>query len=164
MSPAALAVPFNGAVEIGLRALCLLTAAFPTSYGLRQLTAFDYMLVHSDDLPDGPPGLHPQTPGREGELLTRRGVLQEGLMLYQSRGLVERRFEETGLFFAATDRSAAFLDVLDAPYVIVLRARALWVVEQFGQLDEGAISTLVAARIGEWAQNSRCSPCYSRTT
>lgn len=69
----------------------------------------------------------------------------------RSRSVLSLRLPSlTGLFFAATDRSAAFLDVLDAPYVIVLRARALWVVAQFGQLDEAAISTLVAERIGEW--------------
>lgn len=44
-----------------------------------------------------------------GELLVRRAVLEQGLLLYQSRGLVERRYTEGGLMFAATERTAAFL-------------------------------------------------------
>lgn len=83
--------PFNGAVEIGLRALSLLNEAFPATYSLQRLVVFDYLVVHSDDLPNGPAGLHPKTPHRGGELLVRRAVLEEGLLLYQSRGLVELR-------------------------------------------------------------------------
>ena len=104
--------PFYGPVEIGLRALAVLNDAYPDAYSLQRLVVFDYLIVHSDDVPDGPSGLHPKTPHRGGELLVRRGTLQEGLLLYQSRGLVERRYENSGVFFAATDRSAAFLDVL----------------------------------------------------
>jgi hypothetical protein len=54
--------PFNGPVEIGLRALCVLTTAFPTEYALQRLVVFDYFLVHSDDIEGGPEGLHPRTP------------------------------------------------------------------------------------------------------
>lgn len=73
--------------------------------------------VHSDDAPGGPVGLHPQTPNRGGELLVRRDTLRQGLMLYQSRSLLERRFEQSGLYFVATERSGSFLDALDAEYV-----------------------------------------------
>lgn len=48
--------PFNGPVEIGLRALCVLTTAFPSAYALQRLVIFDYFLVHSDDIDGGPEG------------------------------------------------------------------------------------------------------------
>ena len=84
--------PFNSPLEVGLRALIVLTESHPVAHSLQRLTVLDYLVVHLDDAPDGPPGLHPQTPYRAGELLLRRGVLEQGLLLYQSRGLVERRF------------------------------------------------------------------------
>jgi hypothetical protein len=143
-------VPFNGAVEIGLRSLCVLTAAYPSSFSLQRLVVFDYFLVHSDDLPGGPAGLHPQTPHRGGEILVRRGVLQEGLFLYQSRGLIERQYHENGVFFAATDTSAGFLDALGTDYVAGLRDRADWVVESFGRFDDAKIETIVRERVGDW--------------
>src|SRR6478672_1772276 len=108
--------PFNGPIEIGLRALTLLSEAFPAPYSLQRLVVSDYLLVHSDDLPDGPPGLHPKTPHRGGELLVRRAVLEQGLMLYQSRGLLERHYTEKGVMFAATERTAGFLDALSSDY------------------------------------------------
>jgi hypothetical protein len=142
--------PFNGPVEIGLRALAVLNDAYPGAYSLERLVLFDYLIVHSDDIPGGPPGLHPQTPYRGGELLVRRGVLQEGLLLYQSRGLVERRYEESGVSFAATDRSAAFLDVLRTEYVVSLRERAVWLVENFGQTPDSDLEKMVREHIGKW--------------
>lgn len=53
--------PFNSPVESGLRALVLLYSLFPTSASLQRLVVFDYLLIHSDDVPDGPEGLHPRT-------------------------------------------------------------------------------------------------------
>ena len=145
-----IAAPFNGAVEIGLRSLCILTAAYPSSYSLQRLVVFDYLLVHSDDMPGGPTGLHPQTPHRGGEILVRRGVLQEGLLLYQSRGLIARVYHDIGVFFLATDRSGAFLDTLSAQYVRGLRERATWVVDTFGLLADIELDSMVRERIGKW--------------
>lgn len=142
--------PFNGPVEMGLRALCVLTTAFPAAYALQRLVVFDYFLVHSDDIDGGPEGLHPRTPHRGGEILVRRGVIQDGLTLYESRGLIERAYKDGGIFFAATDKSADFLDTLSTDYLKGLRERAEWVVDSFGLLDDAELHTMVRDRIGTW--------------
>ena len=148
--PRQLVSPFNGPIEIGLRALCVLTTAFPTAYALRRLVVFDYFLVHSDDVEGGPKGLHPRTPHRGGEILVRRGVLQDGLTLYESRGLIERIYKDGGIFFAATDRSADFLDTLRTEYLTALRDRSDWVINSFGPLSDGELDAMVRERIGTW--------------
>jgi hypothetical protein len=142
--------PFNGPVEIGLRALCVLTTAFPAAYALQQLVVFDYFLVHSDDIEGGPKGLHPKTPHRGGEIFVRRGVIHDGLTLYESRGLIERIYKDGGIFFVATDKSADFLDTLSTEYLAGLRERADWVVESFGALDDAGLSSIVRDRVGTW--------------
>lgn len=142
--------PFNGPVEIGLRALCVLTTAFPAAYALQRLVVFDYFLVHSDDIEGGPEGLHPRTPHRGGEILVRRGVIQDGLTLYESRGLIERVYKDGGIFFAATDKSADFLDTLSTEYLANLRDRADWVVDSFGALDDAELDSTVRDHIGTW--------------
>ena len=149
-TPSPFASPFNGPIEIGLRALCVLTTAFPTAYALQRLVVFDYFLVHSDDIEGGPEGLHPRTPHRGGEILVRRGVLQDGLTLYESRGLIERVYKDGGIFFAATDRSADFLDTLSTEYLKALRERSEWVVDSFGLLADGELDAMVRERIGTW--------------
>ena len=148
--PIHLVSPFNGPVEMGLRALSVLTAAFPAAYTLQRLVVFDYFLVHSDDIEGGPEGLHPQTPYRGGEILVRRGVLQDGLTLYESRGLIERLYKDGGIFFAATDKSADFLDTLSTEYLKGLRERADWVVDSFGLLSDADLDAMVRDRIGTW--------------
>jgi len=142
--------PFNGKLEVGLRALCVLATAFPEAYSVQRLTALDYLLVHSQDVPDGPPSLHPPTPYRGGEVLVRRGVLQEGLVLYWSRGLIDQRFAEEGLFYSATDHSAAFLDGLETPYIDALRDRSNWVVDRFGSESDEDLADLIRENVGEW--------------
>ena len=142
--------PFNGPIEIGLRALSLLCEAFPAQYSLQRLVVSDYLLVHSDDLPNGPPGLHPKTPHRGNELLVRRTVLEKGLMLYQSRGLLERHYTETGVLFSATDRTAGFLDALSSGYVSELRMRAAWLVTLFGEVADSEVLKIANSHVGEW--------------
>ena len=142
--------PFNGPVEIGLRALALLTVGFPAASSLQRLVVYDYLVVHSDDVPGGPPGLHPKTPHRGAELLVRRAVLEQGLLLYQSRGLIERQYTEAGVMLVATERSASFLDALNSPYLTLLRERAAWVMSAFGDLNDPALTRIASEHIGEW--------------
>jgi hypothetical protein len=142
--------PFNSPLEIGLRALVVLNEAYPLEYSLQRLVVLDYLIVHSDDIPDGPEGLHPKTPHRNNELLVRRKVLNEGLHLYQSRGLISQRFQSEGIYFGATESSSSFLDVLQSEYVIGLRQRAQWARVRFGADSDEVLTALVRDQIGNW--------------
>jgi hypothetical protein len=142
--------PFNGPVESGLRAAVLLYALFPEPASLQRLVVFDYLLIHSDDVPDGPPGLHPRTPYRSGELLVRRDTLRHGMLLYMSRGLIHDLYRHSGLAYSATERTGAFLDAFQAGYVRALRERSLWVTDQFGTLDDRDLDGFVKEYLGAW--------------
>ena len=142
--------PFNGPIEIGLRAVVILCEAYPQAMSLQRLVVFDYLMVHSDDLTNGPPGLHPKTPYRSGELLVRRQVLQDGLAFYQSRGLVAQLFTADGVRFTATESSGAFLDVLVSPYARELRQRAVWLNSTLGEVTDAGLEELARTHIGDW--------------
>lgn len=149
-SPHQASATFNSAVEVGLRALCVLTAGYPSRHSLQRLTIYDYLVVHSDDIPGGPMSLHPRTPHRGGELLARRGVLQDGLALYASRDLIERRYDGDGVFFAASDLASGFLDALTADYVRDLRDRADWVANTYHDVGDAELVSLVDEGLGRW--------------
>lgn len=142
--------PFNGPVEIGLRSLSILCEAYPASYSLQRLIVLDYIVVHSDDIPNGPSGLHPKTPQRSGELLVRRGMLQQGLLLYMSRGLLKRQYGTVGVTYGATEITGAFLDALSSGYVTSLRARSTWVVNALGAVSDEELDQVVRLHIGQW--------------
>lgn len=142
--------PFNSPVEIGLRALVVLNEIFPESCTLHRLVILDYFLVHSDDLPNGPRGLHPQTPHRSGEILVRRAALQAGLMLFYSRGLIDRLYRESGVEYAASEISAGFLNSLDAEYVNGLRIRSEWLRTNYANATDDELQSVVRENIGRW--------------
>ena len=78
---------FNGPLEAGIRAVAILGAAYPQTYDLQRLVAFDYLLVHTGDI-GGPESLHPPTPLHSAELLVRRKLVEAALMLMMTRDLV----------------------------------------------------------------------------
>lgn len=141
---------FNGALETGLRSLTLLVGVFPEAISLQRLVVFDYLVVHTEDVEGGPASLHPATPRRGAELLVRRDRIQAGLRLYESRNLIDRRFESGGVYFAASEQAGAFLDALDASYVADMRERAAWVAGRFGGVDDPQLRAYVDDRVGDW--------------
>ena len=156
-------VPFNSAVEVGLRTLVLLDASYPTTHSLSRLVVFDYLLVHSDDVEGGPEGLHPQTPHRSGELLVRRKFIQQGIRLYESRNLLERTFASDGIEFAPTDSSTVFLDSISAAYVKDLRDRASWVHETFSNNGDEELNEFVRGSLGQGGRpNLSPNPFFGR--
>ena len=58
-SPDAWRFIFNTPLECGLRCAALLLAAYPAPCDLQRLVQYEYLLVHSGDVPQGPPSLHP---------------------------------------------------------------------------------------------------------
>jgi hypothetical protein len=105
--------PLNSPLEIGVRALVLLSESHPDALDLAQLALLDHAVLHSEEF-DGPPSLHPDLPARSGELGLKRTVLEQALLVHR-----------------ATERGPAFVDILEAPYVLRLRERAEWAVHQW---------------------------------
>ena len=77
--------PFNTPLECGLRMLFVLNAAGERRSDLQRLVSYDYLLVHSGDVDDGPESLHPPVPFRGTEVLVKRGLISAGLNQMFSR-------------------------------------------------------------------------------
>src|SRR4051794_423087 len=107
--------PFNSPLETGGRSLTILVAAFPVAFDLQRLVEMDYLVVHSGDA-DGPESLHAPLPLRAGELLVRRGLIEKGLLLMISRGLVRRIPSKDGFHYIAEETAAPFICALTADY------------------------------------------------
>ncbi|MFD3343185.1 ABC-three component system middle component 2 [Streptomyces anthocyanicus] len=122
--------PLNSPLEVGVRALVLLAESYSRPLDLGQLVALDYLVLHSGEF-DGPRSLHPDLPAREGELGRKRELLEQGLHVLIRAGLVEIVSSEGGLMYVATETGAAFIEVLEAPYVASLRKRAEWALHHY---------------------------------
>ncbi|MCY2991242.1 MAG: hypothetical protein NTY19_25720 [Planctomycetota bacterium] len=153
--------PFNSPVECGVRAMVLLGAASPAGCDLRRLVIYDYLLVHSGDVPadvvarlssstDQPESLHPPTPHRAGELLVRRVTLAAGLRLLMTKGLAKPRFGSDGISYVTTELSQAFLELLESDYVRALCERGKWVVSVFSKMADEDLSGFANRHLRDW--------------
>jgi hypothetical protein len=142
--------PFNSPLETGLRSLAILEAAFPDRYDLQRLVEMDYLVVHSDDV-GGPESLHAPLPLRAGELLVRRQLIEKGLLLMMSKGLIERFVFATGIEYAAGEIASPYLASLSASYTIRLRDRAQWLVRNFDGFSTDEIRGLIKRYFEHWS-------------
>lgn len=141
---------FNSPLEAGLRCLVILNSGYPGSYDLGRLIFYDYILVHSADIDGGPESLHPATPHRSGEILIRRPILEAGLKLMISRGLVKVSYRDDGIFYSASENSSPFLDCLSSKYVSELVKRSQWLIDMFDTYDLNDIQVIVNNNIANW--------------
>ena len=142
---------FNSPIETGMRALILLAEAYPAQFDLQRLLEYDYMMVHTGDV-DGPPSIHPALPLRSGELLVRRQLIERGLMLMISRGLVSRHATQNGFMYQAEDDAGPFLDALTAEYLNDLKNRAEWVVDRFRDMTDQEIRFMLTRVYDQWSR------------
>lgn len=142
--------PFNTPIESGLRLLFVLDEAKDEAFDLQRLVSYDYLLVHSGDVEDGPTSLHPAVPFRGGELLVKRELVRAGLDAMFAKELLEKKFEPTGICYRATALTGAFLRLLESAYASSLRARAQWVTSRFTDYTDEMLENYMTENIGRW--------------
>ena len=140
---------FNTAFETGLRSVVILTAGYPDMLGLSRLVIFDHLVVHSEDV-GGPPSMHPKDRSRAAEILVRRRLVDSGVALMQTRGLVARILTDEGFRYRAGEEAGSFVDMLASPYMTALKERANWLIDNIHPLSDEELSGLVQQRIDEW--------------
>lgn len=143
-------IPFNSPLETGVRSLAILVAAFPTVFDLQRLVEMDYLVVHSGDV-DGPHSLHAPLPLRAGELLVRRGLIENGLLLMMSRDLVQRVPKDDGFNYLAGETAAPFMSSLTSEYSRQLMDRANWAVSRFENVSTEDIRRITHRVFEKWS-------------
>lgn len=141
---------FNNPIETGLRSLVILHEAYPESLDLQKLLYFDYMVVHSGDLPSAPESLHPSVPNRSGELLVRRNTIEQGLEFYMRKQLIKKIFNERGIEYTIEDNATIFLDMLEETYYLELREKVKWVIETYKNWEISQLEQFIKTNLDKW--------------
>ena len=142
--------PFNSPLECGFRMLFVLDASGRKPADLQRLISYDYLLVHSGDVGDGPESLHPPVPYRGSELLVKREVLSAGLNQMFARELIAKIFDRTGILYHATELTSAFVALLKTRYADDLRLRSKWLIERFDGMLDAELNSYVSSNVGRW--------------
>ncbi|CAM3617208.1 hypothetical protein THPR109532_19285 [Thalassospira profundimaris] len=82
----------------------------------------------------------------------RRGLVERGLLLMVSKGLVSRHVDDSGIVFAAGDFAETFLSSLTSDYIRILVDRAAWVVREFGDLPDADLKARVGEYFEQWIE------------
>lgn len=141
---------FNTPIESGLRALFVLVAVSPKECDLQRLVIYDYLLVHSDDVSDGPLALHPATPLRSGELLVRRTLMEHGLLLLIRKGLVTKSYTKSGIYYSATTHAHGFLKYMTSEYAKRCAEISMWIAGRFQLMGDDELREFIHENLGRW--------------
>ncbi|MDV7210092.1 MULTISPECIES: ABC-three component system middle component 2 [Azotobacter] len=151
MSQGRKSITFNSPLEAGIRAVAILGAAYPQSYDLQRLVAFDYLLVHTADV-GGPDNLHPPTPMHSAELLVRRKLVEQALLLMMTRDLVKREVTSDGIKYAAGENATTFLSSVSSLYLLALKDRASWLIEVLGNHSDEEFKCVMRRLFDKWVE------------
>lgn len=150
MTEASSAELFNGALETGVRTVVLLNAAFPRAFDIKELTWLDHLVVHTGDI-SGPESLHPNVPQRNGELLVRRSLVEEGILLMRRLHMVESKYTLDGIVYAALEQAGPFVSLIRTDYGRALKERADWLISFLSEKGEAHLQEVISEKIGRWA-------------
>ena len=141
---------FNSALETGVRSICILVADLSNKFDIQQLLALDYIVVHTGDIENAPPSLHPNILQRSGELLVRRPLIENGLVLMESKRLVQKVITPDGFYYSATELASVFIESLTNEYIKELSQRALWAVRMYNDYGDRLFSEIFKSAFDRW--------------
>jgi hypothetical protein len=142
----AAASPFNTPLETGARIVILLVQAYPNLLSLDRLVMLDHILVHTSDF-GGPASVHPPSPYRVAEPYVRRELVHRSLILFKNRGIVHEIPTREGFLWQAGEPAAPLVDCLTTRYHQLLRARAQWTIENFGEASDTQLASAMGERV-----------------
>lgn len=141
---------FNSPLETGVRSVVLLNTAYPRAFDLKELTWLDHLVVHTADI-SGPKSLHPNVRHRDGELLVRRSLVEQGVTLMRRFHMVEAKYGPTGIVYAALDQAGPFVKLIRTEYGRALKSRAAWLIAYLAEHGEEHLHDVITQKIGRWA-------------
>lgn len=120
---------FNSPLESGVRIIAFLNAYFPEEIDFESLLKIDYVIVNSAEL-GGPKSIHPFTPNKIGELISRRSIVREGIELMIRFGMIQSKLNEEGIYYKVTDQVQPYLKLMKSNYSKLLIESSIWLAKE----------------------------------
>jgi hypothetical protein len=141
---------FNSPLEIALRVLFIFDKTSKL-LDLQRLIYYNYLLVHSADMPDSPKSLHADLPRRSCEMLVSRTAVKKGLTLLLSRDLIDVKYSKAGgILYRKNDNTGSFTQYFESTYSKQLQERAEWISSTFDKLTDSQLAQIMDSNIGKW--------------
>ena len=140
---------FNSPLEIALRLLFIFNKT-SKPLDLQRLIYYNYLLVHSADIPNSPKSIHADLPRRSCEMLVNRTVVKKGITLLLLKDLIGVKYLKDGILYKKNKNTESFIQYFESVYSKQLQERADWLCSNFDKLTDSQITRLMDSNIGKW--------------
>lgn len=106
----------NTPIEVGTRALIILSINKEKYFDIERLTYYDYICTRLNDYNKNYESLHPSNPYRNGEILVKRELLKKGLLILAKKDLIYIMYNSKGVLYKANEFSECFLKQFNSLY------------------------------------------------
>jgi len=140
---------FNSSEEVGVRILFILDVCGKRMSSQR-IMYYDYFALHLNDIDDAYESLHPDNPNHSSEIAVRRVLVNKGLNLMISKGLVSIKYSKTGIYYQKNQLTTSFIDLFQNGYVERLKKNIEAVEVKFSYYSDKQIYKYIDKNIGSW--------------
>ena len=79
-------------------------------------------------------------------------MVERGLLLMESKGLLQRLVRPDGFYYSATELALVFLDSLTNEYLLTLRERAKWAVDKYKSYGDTFFAEIFNHAFDRWSE------------
>lgn len=141
---------FNSPLEVGLRILFLIKNTTKSALDKQRLIYYNYLLVHSSDVPNSPPSLHPPLPHRACEIQISGELITKGLNLLLAKDIICVSYQKSGIKYKPNKITNEFAEHFNSNYSKDLNQRAQWVCNTFDEYSENRLTEFIQSNSGKW--------------
>ncbi len=140
---------FNSPLEVALRLVFILnTTSRPLD--VDRLVYYNYLLVHSSDMPNSPKSIHADLPQRSNEIPVAQVLIKKALTLLISKGLVSIKYAKSGIQYIRNDSTPLFVGFFESEYAKLLTERTNWLCTHFDEKNDEEISGIIKRHRVKW--------------
>ncbi|RYE37033.1 MAG: hypothetical protein EOP48_29145 [Sphingobacteriales bacterium] len=107
---------YSSDVEISLRLMAILQYYPDSPISIERLVAYDYLILHGNDIFPELESLHPKSPNSSNEFMIKRELLKRGLHLLISKELISVNISKKGINYQGGLLTAKFCEKLNSAY------------------------------------------------
>jgi hypothetical protein len=141
---------FNSPLEVGLRVLFILNYVYPKSIDTQRLVYYSYLSLHTGDFSEKFNSLHPPIPYRSCQIVIQREIVQEGIRLLMSKGLIVTDYRESGINYSAHKNASVFINYFQSEYSLQLTNRIKLVLEWFEEMTDKQLDVYITKNLTKW--------------
>lgn len=116
----------------------------------QRIMYYDYFSLHLNDISDAYESLHPDNPNHSSEIAVRRVMVNHGLNLMISKGLISIKYSKTGIYYEKNQLTTSFVTLFQNGYVDKLKKNIKTVDEKFYNYSDKQIYKYIDKNIGSW--------------